>query len=215
MLVGPDNGLLAPAVAMLGGPGRIVALENTQYQLPAPGPTFAGRDIMAPAVAHIANGVPLSVLGDEISAASLAPGILPLPSVDDGMVNGEVLWVDRFGNCQLNIAPEQLLELGAQPGAGLEVRMGETGRRGALGPHVRRRQPVGARADHRLLRQLRARLRPAVGRRAAEAPRGQHRDARAARRGPRARVRWGTSLVLVLLLVLILVAAIIQFVFRF
>jgi len=127
VLVGPDNGLLAPAVALLGGPGRIVALENTQYQLPAPGPTFAGRDIMAPAVAHIANGVPLSVLGDEISAASLAPGILPLPSVDDGMVNGEVLWVDRFGNCQLNIAPEQLLELGAQPGAGLEVRMGETG----------------------------------------------------------------------------------------
>ena len=40
-LVGPDNGLLAPAVAMLGGPERIVALENPEYQLPAPGPTFA------------------------------------------------------------------------------------------------------------------------------------------------------------------------------
>src|SRR4051812_13179404 len=49
ILVGPDNGLLAPAVAMLGGPQRVVAPENTQYQLPAPGPTFAGRGIIAPA----------------------------------------------------------------------------------------------------------------------------------------------------------------------
>src|SRR5262245_24316090 len=48
MLVGPDNGLLAPTVALLGGPQRIVALENDEYQLDAPGPTFAGRDIMAP-----------------------------------------------------------------------------------------------------------------------------------------------------------------------
>ena len=129
VLVGPDNGLLAPAVAMLGGPERIFALQNEQYQLPAPGPTFAGRDVMAPAIAHIANGVPLTVLGDELDAASLTPGILPLPSLVDGMVNGEILWVDRFGNCQLNVAPEQLLELGVQPGDSIEVRMGETGRR--------------------------------------------------------------------------------------
>jgi len=129
VLVGPDNGLLAPAVAMLGGPERIFALQNEQYQLPAPGPTFAGRDVMAPAIGHIANGVPLTVLGDELDAASLAPGILPLPSLVDGMVNGEILWVDRFGNCQLNVAPEQLLELGVQPGDSIEVRMGETGRR--------------------------------------------------------------------------------------
>src|SRR3954466_7509590 len=71
-LVGPDNGVLAPAVAMLGGSSEVVALENTQYQLPAPGPTFAGRDIMAPAAAHLANGVPLSELGPRIEPASLA-----------------------------------------------------------------------------------------------------------------------------------------------
>src|SRR5437868_14233760 len=47
--VGPDNGLLAPAVSMLGGPRTIVELKNPAYQLAAPGPTFAGRDIMAPA----------------------------------------------------------------------------------------------------------------------------------------------------------------------
>jgi hypothetical protein len=129
VLVGPDNGLLAPAVALLGGPERVVALENEQYQLPAPGPTFAGRDVMAPAIAHLANGVPMSVLGDVVDPASLAPGILPLPSLEDGQIHGEVLWVDRFGNCQLNVAPEQLAEVGVRPGDGVEVRMGETGRR--------------------------------------------------------------------------------------
>jgi S-adenosyl-L-methionine hydrolase (adenosine-forming) len=128
-LVGPDNGLLAPAVALLGGPQRVVALQNEQYQLPAPGPTFAGRDVMAPAVAHIANGVPLTVLGDDIDPSALTPGLLPLPSVEDGMVRAEVLWVDRYGNCQLNVDPATLRELDVKPGDTLEVRIGDSGRR--------------------------------------------------------------------------------------
>jgi S-adenosyl-L-methionine hydrolase (adenosine-forming) len=116
-LVGPDNGLLAPAVAMLGGPARIVALDNPDYQLPAPGATFAGRDIMAPAAAYLAGGVPIDALGSPIDASGLAPGLVPLPQEDeDGTIAGEVLWVDRFGNCQLNIAPEQLAERGVGPG---------------------------------------------------------------------------------------------------
>jgi S-adenosylmethionine hydrolase len=130
VLVGPDNGLLAPAVALLGGPRLVVALQNEQYQLPAPGPTFAGRDVMAPAVAHLANGVPMSVLGDEVDPASLAPGILPLPKVDDdGAIHAEVLWVDRFGNCQLNVDPELLAAAGMQPDDGIELRIGTSGRR--------------------------------------------------------------------------------------
>src|SRR5882757_7591292 len=109
-LVGPDNGLLAPAVAMLGGPQRIVALENPEYQLVAPGPTFAGRDIMAPAASFLAAGVSIDAMGPALDPSGLAPGLVPLPQeADDGTIGGEVLWVDRFGNCQLNIAPEQLV----------------------------------------------------------------------------------------------------------
>jgi S-adenosyl-L-methionine hydrolase (adenosine-forming) len=116
-LVGPDNGLLAPAVAMLGGPARIVALENPQYQLVAPGPTFAGRDIMAPAASYLAGGLQIGELGPAVDPASLAPGLVPLPREDDdGTLGGEVLWVDHFGNCQLNVAPEQLVERGVVPG---------------------------------------------------------------------------------------------------
>lgn len=128
-LVGPDNGLLAPAVAMLGGPLRVVSLTNLEYQLPAPGPTFAGRDVMAPAAAHLTAGVDLGELGDDVDVASLSPGLLPLPDVgDDGLIAGEVLWIDRFGNCQLNVSPE-LLEPQVPHGGAVEVRLGETSRR--------------------------------------------------------------------------------------
>ena len=64
VLLGPDNGLLAPAVAMAGGARSVVSLDNPDYQLPAPGPTFAGRDVLAPAAGHLAAGVPLAELGD-------------------------------------------------------------------------------------------------------------------------------------------------------
>ena len=130
VLVGPDNGLLAPAVALMGGPRTVVSLENPDYQLPAPGPTFSGRDIMAPAAAHLAAGVPVRTLGVEVDPATLAPGLVPLPREDDdGTIVGEVLWVDRYGNCQLNVGPEQLLERGVAPGGVIGVRVRERERR--------------------------------------------------------------------------------------
>lgn len=109
VLVGPDNGLLAPAVAMAGGAGRAVSLTNDEYHLPAPGPTFAGRDIFAPATAHLCAGVDLAELGEPVDPVTLLPGIMPLSRQEDGSVTGEVLWVDRFGNIQLNVDPDDLL----------------------------------------------------------------------------------------------------------
>lgn len=123
VLVGPDNGLLAPSVAMLGGAVRAVALDNSEYQLQAPGGTFAGRDVMAPAVGHLASGVPLLELGTEIDPVLLVPGLLPLPEeAADGVVVGEVLWVDRFGNVQLNIDPDMLIARGVSVGDSVELR---------------------------------------------------------------------------------------------
>jgi S-adenosylmethionine hydrolase len=130
VMIGPDNGLLAPAVAMVGGAIRVVALEATEFQLPAPGPTFAGRDVMAPAAAHVANGVALEKFGPEVDPASLAPGLVPLPQDDDeGAIAAEVLWVDRYGNCQLNVGPEQLAERGVAPGDAIGIRVGDQERR--------------------------------------------------------------------------------------
>lgn len=123
VFVGPDNGLLASAVAMTGGAERAVELTNPDYRLPAPGPTFAGRDVFAPAAAHLCNGVDLAELGPAVDPITLRPGILPLSQVDADGIKAEVLWVDRFGNVQLNVDPDDLAFLGER----MRVRFGESG----------------------------------------------------------------------------------------
>ena len=108
ILVGPDNGLLAPAVALAGGAGRAVVLDDPSFHLETPGATFAGRDIFAPVAAHLCNGVDLAELGSAVDPAALMPGTIPLPRHEGDEVIAEVLWVDRFGNCQINLGSEEL-----------------------------------------------------------------------------------------------------------
>jgi len=108
VLVGPDNGLLAPAVALVGGATRAVELTSPEHRLPAPGATFDGRDVFAPAAAHLCTGVALTALGPEIDPATLRPGVIGVPQLDGDGLAVEVLWVDRFGNVQLNVGPEDL-----------------------------------------------------------------------------------------------------------
>ena len=110
VLVGPDNGLLAPAVAIVGGAQRAVELTNTEYHLTAPGATFAGRDIFAPVAAHLCNGVDLGDLGPAINPDVLMPGLVTLPRAETDGIHASVLWVDRFGNCQLNVGPDDLVD---------------------------------------------------------------------------------------------------------
>ncbi|MGQ0521345.1 MAG: SAM hydrolase/SAM-dependent halogenase family protein [Actinomycetota bacterium] len=112
VFIGPDNGLLAPAVAMVGGSNRAVELVHEAFRLPSPGPTFAGRDVFAPAAAHICNGVDLAELGPEVDPVTLRPGILPLSRQEEGGLVGEVLWVDGYGNVQLNVDPDEIEGLG-------------------------------------------------------------------------------------------------------
>lgn len=109
--VGPDNGLLVPALEALGGAEACVELEDRGYWLAAPGPTFAGRDVFAPAAACLVSGAALEDLGRRVSPASLArlPGPL-LRSLDSGDLEAEVTWVDRFGNVQLSATHEHLPE---------------------------------------------------------------------------------------------------------
>jgi S-adenosylmethionine hydrolase len=124
VFVGPDNGLLAPAVAMAGGAQRAVDLTNEDYHLLSHGVTFAGRDIFAPVAAHLCNGVDLTEFGPLVDADELMPGMVPLPRQEDEGLVGEVLWVDHFGNCQLNIGPDEIADWGAQ----IQVSFGESQR---------------------------------------------------------------------------------------
>lgn len=108
VFLGPDNGLLAPAVAMAGGATRAVELRDPRFHLEAPGPTFAGRDVFAPVAAHLCTGVELDELGPPVDTATLLPGVLPVSRSEGEVVVAEVLWVDRFGNAQLNVGPDEL-----------------------------------------------------------------------------------------------------------
>src|SRR6056297_2665449 len=83
ILIGPDNGLLAPAVAMAGGAQRAVSLTNTDRHLEPVGATFDGRDVFAPVAAAVCNGVDLAELGEPVDADLLFPGVVPLPQVDE------------------------------------------------------------------------------------------------------------------------------------
>jgi S-adenosylmethionine hydrolase len=108
VLVGPDNGLLASAVALAGGAERAVVLTNSEHHLQAPGATFAGRDVFAPVAAHLCNGVDFDDLGEAIDPDLLLPGVVPVPREEHGGLACEVTWVDRFGNCQLNLGPDDV-----------------------------------------------------------------------------------------------------------
>lgn len=123
--VGPDNGLLSPAVAMVGGAFAIVSIENPEARIPSPGETFHGRDVFAPAAALLASGeAKLSDLGPAVDPESVMPLLLPLPESETGRVVGEVWWVDRYGNCQTNIGPDVMVESGVSPGDEITVRVG-------------------------------------------------------------------------------------------
>ena len=104
IFVCPDNGILSLVLAA----GNIniieaVTLTNPEYQLPNVSATFHGRDIFAPAAAHIANGVPLNKLG---------PAAINLVRLNFEMQpkNGEcqIIHVDRFGNLILNITANDI-----------------------------------------------------------------------------------------------------------
>ncbi|MDQ4096993.1 MAG: SAM-dependent chlorinase/fluorinase [Actinomycetota bacterium] len=128
VMVGPDNGLLASAVALAGGARRAVSLTNAAYHLDAPGPTFAGRDVFAPVAAHLCLGVDLEELGERVDPYSLIPGIVPLSRVEDASTVAEVLWVDYYGNAQLNVGSDEVAEMGDR----LLVRIGDRPPRLAL-----------------------------------------------------------------------------------
>jgi len=95
-LVGPDNGVLSPA--LLHGDARWVSLD-----VPASAaPTFHGRDVFAPAAAQLALGAPIESLGASLDS----PVIRRTPEATrrgDGGVQGEVITVDRFGNAVTNL----------------------------------------------------------------------------------------------------------------
>ena len=101
VLIGPDNGLLVAAAGRLGGIAEVHVLEAEAYRLPTVSTSFHGRDIFAPAAAHLAHGVPIAELGPSLEPSFLAPSPIRDPDVHDGELGSSIVYVDTFGNVKL------------------------------------------------------------------------------------------------------------------
>ena len=124
LYVGPDNGLLVLSADRLGGVERAVELANPAYRLEPVARTFHGRDVFAPAAAHLAAGVELAELGPGIAARELVRIDLPAPSIGQRRIRATVVYVDRFGNVQLNLTRDDLAQVGIESGSKLEIAVG-------------------------------------------------------------------------------------------
>ena len=122
--VGPDNGLLVPAAERNGGVAEAFELANPEYALPEISTTFHGRDVFAPAAAHVARGVELSALGPAVDPGGLVRIAVPEPEFGTGRITATVLYVDSFGNVQVNLTREQLEGVGIVPGSSVELALG-------------------------------------------------------------------------------------------
>jgi S-adenosylmethionine hydrolase len=105
-LVGPDNGLLAPAAAALGGATGVWRIERQPFVRAVTSRTFHGRDVFAPAAAHLATGVLPSAMGPTVTQwHDLA---LPQPQREADAIRGEVIYIDHFGNLITNVDADLL-----------------------------------------------------------------------------------------------------------
>ncbi len=100
LFVGPDNGLLILA-AESQGINQMRQIESRRLMLPHVSSTFHGRDIFAPAAAHLANGVSLEEFGPQITEV-VKPQFTKVTHTKDALT-GEVLHVDDFGNIITNM----------------------------------------------------------------------------------------------------------------
>jgi len=123
LLVGPDNGLLLPAAETLGGVDEAHELANPEYALESVSRTFHGRDLFSPAAAHLSLGVPLGDLGPPIDMQELVRLDVPAAEVGQNRIRATVLYVDHFGNMQLNLKRAHLEEAGVLPGVTVELEL--------------------------------------------------------------------------------------------
>jgi S-adenosyl-L-methionine hydrolase (adenosine-forming) len=124
VLVGPDNGLLVWAAEALGGVGRVHVLQEPAYRLAAVSATFHGRDVFAPAAAHLAAGVEPGALGPELDPDGLVRLERAGARVDGDRVGTSVVAVDHFGNLALDLRRDDLARAGVAVGDPVEVRVG-------------------------------------------------------------------------------------------
>ncbi len=120
--VGPDNGLFTPFI--MEGVKGIYHITNEDFMRPGPrSHTFHGRDIFTPAAANIAAGRSVTQVGPEITDPVLLE--MGVATIEDGVLIGEVLVIDQYGNLGSNIYRDLIDEAGFTVGDTLRVTVGD------------------------------------------------------------------------------------------
>ena len=120
-LVGPDNGLLSLAWRALGGVTLAVEIDPAAAGATTVSAVFHGRDLFAPAAAHLAAGMPIEQLGTAVDPSALLTLELEDAESEPGRIHGSVVDVDRFGNIRLSARPADLERAGFRVGTMVEV----------------------------------------------------------------------------------------------
>jgi S-adenosylmethionine hydrolase len=107
--VGPDNGLLEPAVTAGGGVAEAVDIGRSPFAPAAVSATFHGRDLFAPVAAALAAGHSLAEVGEPIEPTSLVALERTQPFRADSTLVAHVQYIDQFGNLQLDAEPQDIV----------------------------------------------------------------------------------------------------------
>ena len=99
--IGPDNGIFSCIYEKERASLRVLHITADRYFLRKESPTFQGRDVFAPIAAQVASGLNGADVGREIT--DYVKIELPKPGIEYNILRGEVIHIDRFGNCMTNI----------------------------------------------------------------------------------------------------------------
>jgi S-adenosylmethionine hydrolase len=121
LFVGPDNGIFT-LVLDAHPPARVHLLANPELHRRPVSPVFHGRDLLGPAGARLARGMPLSEVGPRVDDPVRLE--MPRPRAVPGGIEGVVVHVDRFGNLVTNLREADLSATGQ--GEAIEARLGAT-----------------------------------------------------------------------------------------
>ena len=142
LFVGPDNGLLWPAIERCGGVEVAIDIANTPYRLEPVSATFHGRDLFAPVAARLALETPIEHAGSPLAPEDVMRLELPRAKIGVREIAARVLAIDRFGNLQLNVSRTQLHDAGFVQGDSLRAEVSGRQHRAIFG-HTFADAPAG------------------------------------------------------------------------
>jgi S-adenosylmethionine hydrolase len=121
LFVGPDNGCFTLVLKHEQGVQAYELVEK-RFRLPRVSQTFHGRDIFAPAAAHLSLHIAPEEMGPAVDIAELITLAIPDPILDGASLLGEGIWVDSFGNLVTNISQQALGEFAPDSRIEIEIK---------------------------------------------------------------------------------------------